>query len=280
VSSSFLALAIAVLLTIGLVVKIGVISLSVGAFYFLFGKKKLAILQTGHGANGLAFAYQWNSTREPININQIQVKLFNPFGSPSEIEVTREFSAKKDIFGIDLDMGPGFAKLLSADGFDEAGITITLSSKEGVTTVFNMKAFAFKSKMEDSRQTVAVWELENIKKPVKVFYNTVSRSFIADPLPATGNKSLKIASNPEFSTEFAGAGSGATEEVVENFSVGKVWIEDGCIVCDACEDIYKEVFEVTSDTCVIRDGAPLDDGLKIFEAAEACPVEVIKFTKA
>jgi len=59
-----------------------------------------------------------------------------------------------------------------------------------------------------------------------------------------------------------------------------VWIEPGCIVCNACEDIYQEVFEVTSDSCIIRPNAPLDDGLRIQDAAEACPVEVIKFTKA
>ncbi|MBT7608168.1 MAG: ferredoxin [Bacteriovoracaceae bacterium] len=57
-------------------------------------------------------------------------------------------------------------------------------------------------------------------------------------------------------------------------------MEDGCIVCNACEDIYEEVFEVTADTCLIRDGAPLDDGLKILEASDACPVEVIKFNRA
>jgi ferredoxin len=280
VSSSILALAIAVLLTIGLVIKIGVISLSVGAFYFLFGKKKLTVLQTGHGANGFAFAFEWNAAREPISINQIQVRLYNPFGSPTEIEVTRELKPQKDNFGIDVDMGPGFAKLLSVDGFDDASVTITLFSKEGVTTVFNMKAFAFKSKMEDSKQTVAVWELENKSEPSKVFYHTVSKSFIAEPIPASGNKTLKIASNPEFAGEFAAGAAGAVTEAVENFSVSKVWIEDGCIVCDACEDIYEEVFEVTADSCIIRDGAPLDDGLKILEAAEACPVEVIKFNRA
>ncbi|ATH09516.1 hypothetical protein BIY24_08700 [Halobacteriovorax marinus] len=57
-------------------------------------------------------------------------------------------------------------------------------------------------------------------------------------------------------------------------------MEPGCIVCDACEAIYPEVFEVTDDTCIIRPGAPLDNGVLVEEAAEACPVEVIKFTKA
>ena len=59
-----------------------------------------------------------------------------------------------------------------------------------------------------------------------------------------------------------------------------VWIEEGCITCDACEDIFPQVFEVTADSCIIRPDAPLNDGLKVMDAAEACPVEVIKFTRA
>ena len=59
---------------------------------------------------------------------------------------------------------------------------------------------------------------------------------------------------------------------VENFAVSKVWIDPGCIVCDACEGIYPEVFEVTEETCLIRPDAPMNDGLRIVEAAEACPV--------
>ncbi len=61
-------------------------------------------------------------------------------------------------------------------------------------------------------------------------------------------------------------------------AISKVWIEEGCIVCNACEDICPEVFEVTEDTTVIKDGvnvADFEDA--IIEAAESCPVEVIKF---
>jgi len=82
-------------------------------------------------------------------------------------------------------------------------------------------------------------------------------------------------------------------------AITKVWIEDGCIVCNACETACPEVFHVTEDTCHIRSevradgaedtnlegktplnttpGASLED--QIIEAAEGCPVEVIKFEK-
>lgn len=82
-------------------------------------------------------------------------------------------------------------------------------------------------------------------------------------------------------------------------AITKVWIEDGCIVCNACETTCPEVFNVTEDTCHIRaevreDGtkdtnlaakgplkaiAAKDLEIQIEEAAQGCPVEVIKFEK-
>lgn len=65
-------------------------------------------------------------------------------------------------------------------------------------------------------------------------------------------------------------------------AVTKVWIEPGCIVCDACETAAPQVFQVTGDTCVVRPEAMSADFTKslsdaIIEAAEECPVDVIKF---
>ncbi|MCZ6681537.1 MAG: Rieske 2Fe-2S domain-containing protein [Planctomycetota bacterium] len=66
--------------------------------------------------------------------------------------------------------------------------------------------------------------------------------------------------------------------------VVKVWIDPGCIVCDACETACPEVFEVQHDneTCIVRPEAleteftkPLTDSIVV--AAEECPVDVIKF---
>jgi len=64
-------------------------------------------------------------------------------------------------------------------------------------------------------------------------------------------------------------------------SVVKVWIDEGCIVCDACENICPEVFHVEDDTCVIVDGVnPSEWGDDIIEAAEDCPVDVIMYEVA
>jgi ferredoxin len=61
-------------------------------------------------------------------------------------------------------------------------------------------------------------------------------------------------------------------------AISKVWIEEGCIVCDACEDICPEVFKVTEDSCEIHEGVDFGEFEdEIVEAAESCPVEVIKY---
>ena len=80
-------------------------------------------------------------------------------------------------------------------------------------------------------------------------------------------------------------------------AIKSVWIEEGCIMCNACDAECPDVFLVTDSTCVIRgdirvDGkesenrsekSPLkaefqtsmESGIKA--AADGCPVEVIKY---
>ena len=43
-------------------------------------------------------------------------------------------------------------------------------------------------------------------------------------------------------------------------AIVSVYIEDGCITCDACEEILPEVFHVTDDTCFINAEVRLDGG--------------------
>ena len=79
-------------------------------------------------------------------------------------------------------------------------------------------------------------------------------------------------------------------------TIAKVWIEEDCITCDACEDILPEVFAVIDDSSQIKSDVREDGVLDrntgfsaikpefrteyselIEEAADACPVEIIKF---
>jgi ferredoxin len=280
---------VAVFLVINLVVGLAALSLLFGTFETLFGKPKLSLLRSSKSGNVFAFGFKWNSAKEPARLDTIKLRLFNPFGSPTQVEVTKPFEPKSSSFAIEVDMGPGFVELLGAKGFDYASIEIEVnSSKDGVAFIFEMKGPKFKKLIFDANQTVAEYVAANnleTQKTSKPPIDIPIRSFIADTVPGKGPQ-LKLATNPTFAGEFASAGAsagaagGAAAAAAPTFPVSKVWIEPGCIVCNACEDIYKEVFEVLADTCIIRPNAPLDDGLRIQEAAEACPVEVIKFTKA
>ena len=183
---------------------------------------------------------------------------------------------------MDLDFGPKLKELFDSISYPKkvkARIMVEISSStEGINHQYDMSTEKFLKLLSESEHTVDSYEEKYGDKAVKVLYPTVKRSFVADPLPAEGGKKLKISVNPEFASAFT-ATSGDSAEAQENFSVSKVWIEPGCIVCDACETIIPEVFEVQDATCIIRPDAPLTDGLRIVEAAEACPVEVIKFDK-
>lgn len=278
-NTTLIALAIALLVVTGMVVQLGLLSLLSGAFFFLFGKSKFEILKTSSD-DSFAFGYLWNNTREPAKYNHVAVRLFNPFGKKTQVMVSSDFAVQDSDFGVEVKMGPAFKEILATENLDKATVEIELKSKDGVMQNRSMKARRFIELYRGATQTVEAFnEKHGYVKP-KAFYHQTARSFIADPIPQGDIPvGLRISANPQFAGDFAGAGGdGAAAQ--ENFAVSKVWIEDGCIVCNACEGIYPEVFEVTDTTCLIRPDAPLDNGLLVLEAAEACPTEVIKFDKA
>ncbi len=59
----------------------------------------------------------------------------------------------------------------------------------------------------------------------------------------------------------------------------KVWVEEGCTACGLCEEICPEVFKVEDLATVIKGVNLSDYEEKIKEAADSCPVEVIKFSE-
>ncbi len=291
-STSLIAMGVAIFLVINLVIGLAALSLIFGTFESLFGKPKLTILRATQSGNFFAFGFKWNSSKEPVKIDKVGLRLFNPFGNPTQVEVSKSFDAKTSSFATEVDMGPGFIELLGAQNFDFAVVQVVVqSSKEGIAWQFDMKGPKFRKLVSGANLSVDQFTKEKAlaaDKGSKPPIDIPIRSFIADTVPGKGSQ-LAIPTNPAFAAQFAGTAASAVSggavaapgaPAAENFKIAKVWIEPGCIVCNACEDIYKDVFEVLADTCIIRPNAPLDDGLRVQEAAEACPVEVIKFTKA
>lgn len=290
-STSLIAMGVAIFVVVNLVVGLAILSLLFGALDTLFGKPKLTILRSTKSGNYFAFGFKWNSAKDPAAIDHVSIRLFNPFGNPTQVEVSQTFEPKTSSFATEVDLGPGFIDLLGAKNFDVSLIQVVVkSSKSGLAWQFDMKGPKFKKLVSEAQFTVDQFVKQHkldVRKESKPPIDVPIRTFIADTVPGKGAQ-LALPTNPAFAAQFAslggqaagGGAGGAQAPAQENFAVAKVWIEPGCIVCNACEDIYPEVFEVKPDTCVIRPNAPLDNGLKIQEAAEACPVEVIKFTKA
>jgi ferredoxin len=287
VTTSLIAMGIALFAVLNLVLGLAAISMLFGTFETLFGKPKLTLLRAQKDGNSFAFGFKWNSSKEPAALDIVKLRLFNPFGTPTHSEIMHKLEPKRSSFAIEADMGPGLIEFLGAKGFEKAMVQVELSStKDGVAFQFDMRGPKFKQLIMKSNESVEAFIKRNKLEPKKASKPPIDipiRSFIADTVPGQGPM-LKLATNPAFAGEFAASGAGASAapqgESIPNFKISKVWIEPGCIVCNACEDIYPEVFDVTADTCLIRPGAPLDDGLKIQESAEACPVEVIKYTVA
>ncbi|MBW8334624.1 MAG: ferredoxin [Prolixibacteraceae bacterium] len=57
----------------------------------------------------------------------------------------------------------------------------------------------------------------------------------------------------------------------------KVEIIEGCIACGLCVDISPEVFQMDDLATVIEGVNYSDHEENVKEAAESCPVEVIKY---
>jgi ferredoxin len=63
-------------------------------------------------------------------------------------------------------------------------------------------------------------------------------------------------------------------------AITKVWVEEGCTSCGLCEGTAPEVFEIDDVSEVIEgvDYSKYESEIK--EAANDCPVEVIKFLES
>ncbi|MDH4467484.1 MAG: ferredoxin [Bacteriovoracaceae bacterium] len=290
-SSSVIAGMVALALVVSFLVGLGVLSLFSGVFHTFLDRPKLKILKSQKYNFGFAFSFQWNGAKDPANIDTVQVRLYNPEGNPTQVEISRTFQKRKSSFAMEVDMGEKWVHLLGVQGFTQARVSIQVSaSKEGLNFEFEMSGEEFRKNINIAKFTAeqidAKWNPPKSDDSHAIVPEVPERSFIVDKLDVVPMQ-LAIANNPVFSAYFANvggggdkAGGGAGAAAAVNFKVAKVWIEPGCIVCNACEDTYPEVFEVLADTCIVRPNYPLDDGLKVQEAAEGCPVEVIKFAKA
>ncbi|WP_320053172.1 ferredoxin [uncultured Acetobacteroides sp.] len=62
-------------------------------------------------------------------------------------------------------------------------------------------------------------------------------------------------------------------------AISKVWVEDGCTACGLCADVCPEVFVIEDVSTVIEGVRYSDYEAQIKDAADGCPVEVIKYSE-
>ncbi len=185
-----ISMGIAVILAIGLVASLGGLSLLSGTMEFFFGGPKIELLKTTLGETGLAFGFKWNDEKEPAKYDQVKVRLFNPFGEPTQVEISKQFPPQGRTFAVDLDFGVGLQTFLKAKGFETALIQIEVSStKTGICHQQDIKGKAFLKKLKTAQLTKSEFEEKYQEVKKKPFYFQNKKSFIADPVKGADKKS-------------------------------------------------------------------------------------------
>ena len=62
-------------------------------------------------------------------------------------------------------------------------------------------------------------------------------------------------------------------------AIKEVIIEEGCTSCGMCEEICPEIFEMPDEAQVKKGVDYTTHEQGIIEAADSCPVEIIKYTE-
>ena len=185
-----ISMVIAVLVALGLVASLGGLSLLSGTMEFFFGDPKIKLLKSTLGETGLAFGFKWNDEKEPAKYDQVKIRLFNPFGEPTQVEVSKQFSPEGKTFAVDLDFGVGLQTLLKAKNFETALIQIEVSStKSGICHQLDMKGKVFLKKLKGALLTKSDFEEKYKEVKKRPFYFQNKKSFIADPVKGTNKKS-------------------------------------------------------------------------------------------
>ena len=106
--------------------------------------------------------------------------------------------------------------------------------------------------------------------------------FVGIYLIYRGTKNINDAKNPQGTC--CAKINNEWESKTDNFDltdnpIKSVWVEQGCVVCNACEAACPEVFNVTDEDCLIINNDPdflNQHNEKVIEASDGCCVEVIR----
>ena len=61
-------------------------------------------------------------------------------------------------------------------------------------------------------------------------------------------------------------------------ALSRVWVDDGCILCNLCVEVAPDVFVIEDDHCFVRAEAEIEEHEEpIRQLAIDCPVSVIRY---
>lgn len=225
----------------------------------------------------LGLSVKWDNETYDYKVCRIRLEYNEVFRGGRSLSTSFTFEdkqAKKRPFVLPLQLSENELKMLthyeSEKELKNSHVTIEVESVDGRTVRRKLSKKKFIAAMQSSPVNVKKEELDMLPAKASDAWSVHSRVFPwRKVVEDTGPKK-------------AGGPSGGAPATPQSFDyiVTKVWIEPGCIVCDACENEAPKVFEVLEDTCIVRDNAPLDDTGSIVAAAEGCPVDVIKYDTA
>ena len=243
----------------------------------VWGGLKVKFLTTPE--NPLSLLVSWDNESYEIKVTRIKLDFIElvPGGRALSHSFTFEdSSAKNKSFVLALKLSEDEIKILTDAGLSthpralkQSTISVEVETLNGETRRFKIPKAKFIKSLSDTIEIDSETEIVTDKNPDS--WSVQTRVF-------PWKKDEEEVEAPKAGAVKAAGGAPAPRAPVD-FAVTKVWIEPGCIVCDACEAEAPLVFWVKDDTCIVRENAPLDDAAAIKAAAEGCPVDVIKFTK-
>lgn len=251
----------------------------------LWGLPKVSVakLKTPSG-NLPGLIVSWDEESFPQEIYRVRVdtqELVRGGRSSSFSFTFADRAAKKRSFVIPMQIaGDDLALLTDAGGpnpraLDRTFVSVEIETTDNQSTRIKLNKRAVRAALAGAEITPPK-DMETLPPTAPDAWSLLTRVFPwrAAALAAAAAPAAEAVAKPK-AAKAAGA---AAPAAIADFVVTKVWIEPGCIVCDACENEAPEVFHVLPDTCVVRENAPLGNALSIKAAAEGCPVDVIKYT--
>jgi|GEM_PF-1171726 len=276
------ALPLAVILTVLILGGPLTLIIAVRVFNSWYGNVRVKPVATGlpeDQGSPLGLLVSWDNETHDYKIARVRLEYSELFRGGLSMATSFTFEdkqAKKRSFVLPLKLVPNEVKILTqfqdARELKRSQLIVEIESTDGRTVRRPVPKKLFVNALTQAPVDAAKHEADVLAPKEADTWAVATRIF-------PWRKVVEVASDAAPKTKGPSAGGSAVAQIFD-FIISKVWIEPGCIVCDACENEAPAVFQVLADTCIVRDNAPLNDTGSIVAAAEGCPVDVIKYDRA